>query len=151
MGCRHFRAASPTGLSVLLWAAVLAGLAGCEDRADKVSEYPYFLNVINKRWEIARTSLKSDKPDINYVVVLLRDIQGVCESMDWSYQGANRDEAIARIRDITKKFSDDLHTKVDMRFEQAKLLPGVTVQDVAESVEKAYQEYQQFKPMVSME
>ncbi len=146
---RSLRAARTTGLGILLASGALAGLAGCQVRADKVSEYPYFLRVIDKRWEISRASLKSETPDINFVVILLRDLQGVCDSMDWSYQGANREEALAKVRDVRKKFSDDLHTQVDMRFEQAKLLPGVTVAEVAQSVEKAYQQYLVFKPMVA--
>jgi len=107
------------GLAVLLAGAVLAGPAGCKNKAAEMSRYPYFLTTLNERWEIARASLGSDKPDISYVVVLLKDLDGAAEALEWSYHGSNRDQAIAKLKDVAAKFRQDLSDKVDLRRRRA--------------------------------
>ena len=138
------------GLAVLLAGAVLAGPAGCKNKAAEMSRYPYFLTTLNERWEIARASLGSDKPDISYVVVLLKDMDGAAEALEWSYHGSNRDQAIAKLKDVAAKFRDDLSDKVDLRTPEVRLLPGATAKDVAGAVERAHQDYLQFQPMVAL-
>ena len=147
MNRRH--AASRAGLGILLGAAALVGLAGCEDKAEKMSEYPYFLKMLNNRWEFARASFKTDQPRIGFVVVLLKDMDGVAEALGWDYQGANKDEATAKIKEVAKKFRQDLADKVDMRGTNVVLLPGVSAEQVGQAVERAYKHYLEFQPMVA--
>ena len=143
------RAALRAGLGILLGAAALVGLAGCKDKAEEMSEYPYFLKMLNGRWEYARASFKTDKPRIGFVVVLLKDIDGAVEALEWDYQGANKKEATAKLKDVAKKFREDLADKVDMRGTTVVLLPGVTAEQVAQAIERAHKHYLEFQPMVA--
>ena len=138
-----------TRIGILLGACLLAGLVGCKDEAKEMSRYPYFIKTLDRRWGIARKAFQSEAPGLNICFVLVQDLDGAVGSMEYSYHRPNRDEAIARLKAIAQAFKADLSKTVDMRSEQVKLLPGVSTQAVGDAIEKAYQEYQQFKPMVA--
>ena len=87
-------------LSILLASLLLAGLPGCEDKAGEISEHPYFLRMLDNRWEIIRKSFKSDKPEIGYSPIILKDLSGAVEAMERTYTKPNRDEAIARASEL---------------------------------------------------
>jgi hypothetical protein len=124
-------------------------LVGCEDQADKMSKYPYFLKTLQDRWPVARGSLASDKPNISFVGVLLKDMDGAVAAMDWNYNRPNRDEAIAKLKKVAADFRKDLEDKVDMTGPSIVLKPGATPKDVADATERAYTKYLEFQKMVA--
>ena len=134
---------------VLAWLAV-SGLPGCGGRAKRMSEYPYFVKTLNRRWGVVLGSFRSDKPNISYVVILLKDLAGAQEAMESSYHESNRATAIAKLDEVVEKFEADLRTKVDMRFGDVRLLPGATVEDVGVIVEAGYKDYLGFKALVEL-
>ena len=138
-----------TRTGILLGTCLLGGLVGCKDEAKEMSKYPYFIETLDRRWGIARKALQSEPPGLNICFVLVQDLEGFVGSMEYSYQAPNRDEAIARLKAITQAFKADMDKTVDMRSEQVKLLPGVSAKAVGDAIEKAYQEYLKFKPMVA--
>ena len=71
--------------SILLASLLLAGLAGCKGKADRMSEHPYFLETLDRRWKIVRKSFQSNKPEISYSPILLKDLSGALESMKRTY------------------------------------------------------------------
>lgn len=136
------------GLGILLAPLLLASLAGCKGKADTMSEHPYFLRTLDDRWEIVRKSFQSDKPEIGYSPILLKDLSGAVGAMKRTYGKPNRDQAIAKLEALTKKFRAELKTKVDMRDGAIRLMPGATVAEVGEVMERGYQEYLEFKKLL---
>ena len=135
-------------LSILLASLLLAGLAGCKGKADTMSEHLYFLRTLDRRWETIRKSFQSDKPNISFCSVLLRDLSGAVGAMKRTYTKPNRDEAIAKLEALTKTFQAELETKVDMRHSTIRLRPGATFAEVGEVMERGYQEYIEFKKLL---
>ena len=135
-------------LGILLASLLLAGLAGCKGKADTISEHPYFLKVLDKRWDIIRKSFQSDKPEISYAHVILKDLSGAVYAMKRTYTKPNRDQAIAKLEAFRKKFKAELLAKVDLRYATTRLQPGATVAEVGEVMERGYQEYLEFKKLL---
>jgi hypothetical protein len=135
-------------LSILLASLLLAGLAGCKGKTKKLSEHPYFLDMLNKRWGVVRGSFQSENPDIGFCPVLLKDLSGAAEAMSRTYHGPNRDQAIAKLKELTGRFRADLDTKVIMRGGTVTLVEGATVKGVGEAIERAYQEYLEFQKLI---
>jgi len=125
--------------------------AGCKDEMKEMSEYPFFIKGLDERWEIARQSLQSDKPNVSYVAVLARDLDDVHETLQGSYHKPNRDQAVAKVAEIAKAFRADLTKLVDMRRGHVVLLKGVTAKDVAETVEKTHKDYLEFRAMIQLD
>lgn len=135
-------------LSILLASLVLAGLAGCKGKAETLSEHPYFLRMLDNRWGIIRKSFQSDKPEIGYSPIILKDLSGAVGAMKRTYTKPNRDQAIAKLEAFRKKFRAELEAKVDMRYGTVRLRPGATVAEVGEVMERGYQEYLEFKKLL---
>ena len=135
-------------MSILLASLLVAALPGCKGKAEKMSEYSYFLKMLNNRWEIARKSFQSDKPKIGYAPVLLKDLSGAVDAMERTYTEPNSDQAIAKLKELNRKFKADMNAMVSTRSGKAELMPGATVKGVGEAIEKAYQEYQEFRKLV---
>ena len=128
--------------------AGLAGLPGCKSETETISGHPYFLKMLDNRWEIIRKSFKSDKPEIGYTPIVLKDISGLVDAMRRTYTKPNRDQAIAKLEAFRKKFRAELEAKVDTRYGTVRLMPGATVAEVGEVMERGYQEYLEFKKML---
>jgi len=139
------------GLIVLASALLLAGAAGCKDEMKEMSEYPFFIKVADERWEIARKSLKSDKPNVSYVAVLATDLDEIRGRLEATYDKPNKDQAVAKVAEIGKAFRADLAKLVDMRYGKVVLLKGVTAEDVAKTVEKTYKTYLEFRAMIQLD
>jgi len=135
-------------MSILLASLLLVALPGCKGKAEKMSEHPYFLKMLNNRWEIVRKSFQSDDPKIDYAPVLLKDLSGAVEAMTRTYTEPNRDQAIAKLEELNRKFKADMSAMVSTRGGTVTLMPGATVEGVGEAIEKAYQEYQEFRKLV---
>ena len=150
------RAGRAWAMSVAVAAVVSACVAavwlgGCRDEVKDMSRYPYFLETLDGRWPVVLASFQSAEPNLDFVPVILKDMEGAAEAMDWSYNEANREEALAKLKSVAKNFRADLSDKLDIRFEKAKLIGDATVKDVAGAVERCHKEYLEFKPMVAME
>jgi len=135
-------------MSILLGSLLLVGLPGCKDKAKKMSQYPYSLEKLDKRWGIARKSFQSDKPEIIFGRVLLKDLDDVLEAMQRTYKASNSDEVIAKLKELHRKFRADMRAMLDTSSIPIKLMPGVKVGDVGEAIDKAYAEYQEFVKLV---
>jgi hypothetical protein len=135
-------------MSVAVLGAVLAG---CSDEADKMSRYPYFIEMLNDRWEIIRKSFASPQPNIDYAPVLLKDLSGALESMEKTYSGPNRDAAVAKLKEVYSQLYTELHAQLLMRGGPVTLKPGATVKGVGESLDKGYRKYTEFQALVKLE
>ena len=137
---------------MLTVALLLAWLAagGCKSEARRMSEYPYFIRTLDARWQVAREGFRTGNPNVSIVAVLLKDLAGAGDSLRLSYDGPNKDRAIAELTQVARQFQEDLAAQVDMRFGSVVLLPGVKPQDVGRSVEKAYQGYARFRELVKL-
>ena len=133
------------GLLALLAAA---DLAGCRSKAHQMSRYPYFIEMLDRRWGIARDSFRTANPTVGYVAVLLKDLTGAIEAMQATYHGPNKEQGIAQLQEITRQFREDLSTQVEMRYGSVVLLPGVKAEEVGKTIEKAYQAYAKVRPLV---
>lgn len=116
-----------------------------------MSRYPYFIETLDERWNVVLKSLRSDNPDVGFVVILLNDLAGAQQSMKASYNEPNRDAAIAELEGMTGKFRAELSTKVDLRFGTVSLLPGATAEEVGVIVEKFHKVYLKFRENVKLE
>ena len=132
---------------MLLASLLLAALPGCKGKAEKMSEHPYFLKMLDKRWGIVRKSFQSDNPNISYAPVLLKDLSGAVDAMKRTYTEPNRDQAIAKLKELHRKFKAELRSKLEMRAD-VRLKPGATVAQVGEIMERGYQEYLEFKKLL---
>jgi len=125
--------------------------AGCKDEMKEMSEYPFFIKGLDERWEIARKSLQSDKPNVSYVAVLATDLEEVRDRLKTTYHKPNKDQAVGKVAEIAKAFRADLAKLVDMRYGRVVLLKGVTAKDVAETVEKTHKDYLEFRAMIQLD
>jgi hypothetical protein len=133
----------------LVWLGLLLSLcAGCEDKIEEMSEYPYYVETLTRRWEVARESFASDDPDLNLPRVLLRDLEGTIDAMERGYNGPNREEAIADLKSIYTDLRTEFLSQVELQREHIVLRPGHEASEVGASIEKAYRRYQDFLPLV---
>ena len=135
-------------MSILLASLLLVALAGCKAKAKKMSEYPYSVEKLDKRWGVVRKSFQSDKPQLIFGGVLTKDLEDVVDAMERTYNEANRDEVMAKLKELTRKFKADMLALVDARTPSPKLMPDATLEDVGEAIERAYQEYQEVRKLL---
>jgi len=138
-------------LSIVTTAIILSALVGCKGKAREMSRYPYFVKMMDNRWEFVRNSFRSPSPDLGFCPVLLKDIEGIIMAVEASYTGANKAQLIEKLNEMDRSFQGDLAPQVDMRFNPVTLKPGATAEDVGKSIEKAYQKYLEFRKMVKLE
>ena len=61
--------------SAILWTGlILPGLVGCGGRAKKMSQHPFFIETLDRRWNVVREKFQSENPDVGFVVILLKDL-----------------------------------------------------------------------------
>ena len=56
--------------------------------------------MLNERMESAAKGLPSDKPNLNSAYALVGDMDSAVLAMEDSYRGANRDAAVAKLKEI---------------------------------------------------
>jgi len=139
------------GTGIVTAAVILSALAGCKSKAKEMSTYPYFIKMMDSRWDFARNSLGSAEPDVSFCPVLLKDLDGIVEAVEATYHRSNKQQLIDKVKDIARSFRADLDPQVDMRYGHVTLKPGATAEDVSKSVETAYQKYLEFRKMVKLE
>ena len=138
-------------MGLLAAGLVVVAPSGCKNKAKEMSRYPYFVRMMDDRWEIALGTIRSGQTNIHYCPVLLKDLTGMAETMEVSYNGPNRDQAIAGIRDIAKTFRDDLGSQVDMTHGSVVLLSGVTAEQVGATIDKAHAKYVEIRKLIQVE
>ena len=140
-------------LTVLIVCSPVLMLAGCEDKAKTLSEYPYFVEKLNGRWVVIRKAFASETPKagVGFCSILLRDIKGTRQAMERSYNGPNRKAGVEKISAVYKTLYTELHSQVSMLGGPPTLKRGATVEGVRKSIEKAYVGYQEFQQMVKLD
>jgi hypothetical protein len=128
---------------------VLLFVCGCENKVEEMSEYPYYIETLTKRWEVARDSFATNEPNLSFPRVLIRDLEGAIDAMDRTYQGPNREQAISELRSMYQVLRTEFNSQLTMESVETKLLPGHEADEVKASIEKAYARYHQdFLPLV---
>lgn len=128
---------------------LVAALAGCSDPKAKMSKYHYALEKINKRWETVRRSFQTEKPVIYLCPILKKDFYDLVIAMEGSYTASNRDEVIARLKEVANKYTSDIDAVVRRTPSGgAELAPGATVDRVRDIITKTYAEYQEIDKLV---
>ncbi len=140
-------------LTVLIVCSPVLMLAGCEDKAKTLSEYPYFVETLNRRWVVIHKAFASETPKagVGFCPILLRDMKGTYEAMDRTYNGPNRDAGLEKLLEVYKTAYTELHAQVVMMGGTPSLKPGATVEGVRKSIDKAYVGYQEFQQMVKLD
>ena len=140
---------SMAALALVVGSACLAlSVVGCGGRGKRMSEYPYFIETLDRRWEVAREAFQRGDEGVAFAPVLLKDLSGTASAMDKSYHADNRDEVIATFNAMVKEMREALVAKLDWRSGQVTLRAGATAEDIAEIVDKYYQEYLQIREKV---
>ena len=135
--------------ALLVLAAMLFAPIGCKSEMDKLSEYPFYLTTLNDRMELAAKSLPSDKPNLNLPYTLVSDMDSAVLAMEDTYRGANRDAAIAKLKEIREGLDAQLATVLRKTPNGAVLLPNKKPADVAAVFDKMYEKYKaEFRPLV---
>jgi len=132
-------------------AALGVTLIGCENEAETMSRYPYFIKLLNERWGIIRESFASDSPNLNFAPVLLKDVSGTLGAMQRTYTGPNRDEAVKKLTELNKQLHTELSAQLVMRGGPVTLQPGATVEGVKASIDKAWKTYTEFQKLVELD
>ena len=135
--------------ALLVLAAVLFAPIGCKSELDELSNYPFYLKMLNERMASAAKSLPSDKPNLNIPYAIVGDMDSAVEAMESNYRGANRDAAIAKLKEMREALFAQLNTVLRPTPNGAVLLAGKTPADVAAVFNKAYEKYKaEFRPLV---
>ena len=131
-------------LAGLVWAPV-----GCKSAADELSEYPFYLKTLDDRFALTVKKLHSDQPNISLPHVLLADMNATVITMRDTYQGANRDAAMAKLDSIRQELERGLATVLRPTPSAVFLLPEKKASDVTVIVDKMYEKYKaEFRPLV---
>ena len=126
----------------------LAALPGCKSKVKRMSDYPYYLAVLDERWETALQDARSGKPNVGISIVLLKDLQGAILTMKRSYKGPNRDAAIAKLEQLARDLRAEFNKEINLASVNLELRPGYTEKDVGATIEKFYPRYRAFAEMV---
>ncbi|OPX23647.1 MAG: hypothetical protein B1H04_03480 [Planctomycetales bacterium 4484_123] len=127
---------------------LLAGLCGCKGKAKEMSDYPYYLSVLEERWETAVQDARSGRPNVGISIVLLKDMEGAILTMKRSYKGPNREAAIAKLEQLARELRAEFNKEINLATVDLKLRPGYTEKDVGATIEKFYPRYRAFAEMV---
>lgn len=138
------RAAIPAALLL----TVLLAQVGCKDKAEKITSPAYMLDLLSKRWAEARQTLQSDQPNLGVfraVDHLLRF--RLPRRIKKAYSGDDKQQLLERLRELGRAYRDQIQSRLDMRGNEVRLAPGVTLEQLRQAFAGLHEQYRQIESM----
>ena len=128
--------------------ALLLAPSGCKDKAEKITSPAYMLDLLSKRWAEARQTLQSDRPNLGVfrtVDHLLRF--RLPRRIEKAYSGDDKQQLLERLRELGRAYADQIQSRLDMRGNEGRLAPGVTLEQFRHAFAGLDEQYRQLESM----
>ena len=136
--------------AVVLAACATLALAGCEDKAKKLSSSEHLLAKQHEAWRNARESLRSSNPNLMYLRSVHIFLRGrTRRRVEKDYTRPDKQEVLAALDALKATYEADIMSRIDARSFQVTLRPGVTLAEVREAFEKSDAQYRRLEAMAA--
>ena len=137
-------AAIPAALLV----TVLLAQAGCKNKTERITSPAYMLDLLSKRWAEARQTLQSDRPNLGVFRTLDHLLRfRLPRRIEKAYSGDDKQQLLGRLRELGRAYRDQIQSRLDMRGNEVRLAPGVTLEQFRHAFAGLDEQYRQLESM----
>ena len=136
--------------TAILAACATLALAGCEDKAARLSSSEHLLARQHEVWRNARESLRSSEPNLMYLRSIHIFLRGrTRRRIEKDYTGPDKQEVLDALDALKADYEAKIMSRIDARSFQVTLRPGVTLGEIRAAFEKLDESYGELEAMTA--